>query len=108
MLVGLLLGTTWRTAEQILASDGVAHDQFGSSLVTAGDFDRDGFDDVLVGVDRVGDSDFTGAAYLLYGGAEGVPEGGCGSSGALVLVLFAGLRSRRSRRSERTTTSARR
>jgi disulfide bond formation protein DsbB len=47
-------------------------DEFGDSLA-AGDFDGDGFDDLVIGVDEedVGTVDDAGAVHVLYGSAAG-------------------------------------
>lgn len=44
-------------------------DNFGSAVASAGDFDRDGIEDLIIGAPGVNQS--TGAAYLLYGGQTG-------------------------------------
>ncbi|MCD6594820.1 FG-GAP repeat protein [bacterium] len=48
-------------------------DQFGISMDNAGDFDGDGFDDLLVGANVVND---IGAAYIFYGGPsfDSIPD----------------------------------
>ncbi len=44
-----------------------ANSRFGVSVSTAGDVNNDGYSDVIVGA--YGDNNFTGRAYLYYGGA---------------------------------------
>jgi hypothetical protein len=60
---------------------GVANepDQFGATLA-AGDFNNDGFDDLVVGVcgEQVGLSQRAGAVNVLYGSAAGVQATGVG------------------------------
>jgi hypothetical protein len=51
-------------------------DRFGSALA-AGDFNRDGYDDLAVGVpdEAVGDIDHAGAVYLFWGSDVGLGKG---------------------------------
>jgi Ca2+-binding RTX toxin-like protein len=51
-------------------------DSLGFSVASAGDINKDGFDDIIVGAYGVRDSDglSTGAAYLIFGTDEGFPE----------------------------------
>jgi hypothetical protein len=51
-------------------------DQFGSAL-TVGDFDGDGFDDLVVGVPRedVNGASDAGVAHVFFGGSEGLAGG---------------------------------
>src|SRR5437867_2137100 len=44
-----------------------ASDQFRFSIASAGDFNGDGFDDIVVGAPFVGATD-AGAAYVFFGG----------------------------------------
>ena len=56
------------------AIDGLsAFEWAGASVAMAGDVNGDGLDDVLVGAPfaTVGDADFSGHAYLVYGGGDG-------------------------------------
>ena len=46
----------------------VAGDEFGFSVSSAGDFNNDGYDDVIVGAVNVGGGQ--GAAYIIYGGKK--------------------------------------
>ena len=55
---------------KIIASDGVSYDQFGGAVSGAGDFDGDGYDDVIVGV--VGSGSTGGQAYIYYGSITGI------------------------------------
>jgi len=57
----------WLTEDGIFGSGSEAGDRFGSAL-TAGDFDADGYDDLVVGI-----------------GGEDSPAGGAASGGALVI-----------------------
>jgi uncharacterized protein (TIGR03382 family) len=64
----------WTTHDTLLEgpTDDAEGEQFGKS-VSGGDFDGDGYDDLLVGSSR--DSDFAniaGSAYLYYGSASGL------------------------------------
>lgn len=58
-------------------SSGKAGDGFGTA-VASGDFDRDGFADLAIGVpwDRVGTTLYAGAVNILYGTANGLHEAG--------------------------------
>ena len=63
-------GIDLESEQKLVASDGVAQDQFGVSVSGAGDLNRDGFADVIVGA--VGDEDSpihteAGSAYVFYG-----------------------------------------
>ena len=53
----------------IVIEGAAAGDGFGSTVASAGDFDRDGIEDLIIGAPGVAQS--TGAAYLLYGGQTG-------------------------------------
>ena len=60
------------------ASDGVNRDWFGIAASGGGDFDDDGFDDVIVGAPNgyVNASDAgKGAAYVYYGSVSGIAAG---------------------------------
>jgi hypothetical protein len=48
-----------------------AHDSAGSSVSTAGDINGDGIDDLIVGVPQLYPSAGTGAAYVVFGRADG-------------------------------------
>ena len=54
---------------------GDANDQSGRTVASAGDFDGDGYDDILIGApfDDLGSSD-AGTAYLLFGGVSGTVD----------------------------------
>ena len=56
-------------ADLVLTGEG-AGDQFGKSVASAGDFDGDGFDDLIVGAPDAG------SAYIFHGGpgADGTPD----------------------------------
>lgn len=58
-------------------SAGKAGDGFGTAIAS-GDFDRDGFADLAIGVpwDRVGSTLYAGAVNVLYGTASGLHEAG--------------------------------
>ncbi len=58
-----------------------AGDHLGTSVAAAGDVNKDGFGDVIVGARAatVGDKK-PGAAYVFHGGKEGVPEGNASSA----------------------------
>lgn len=63
-------GQTFDAAVDGSVADSAAGDWFGSAVAAAGDFNGDGFGDVLVGAqfsDRKGPD--SGAAYLYFGGA---------------------------------------
>lgn len=47
---------------------GEYHDHAGESLSSAGDVDRDGYDDILIGAPDADTSGVDGRAYLVYGG----------------------------------------
>ncbi|MEL6346122.1 MAG: hypothetical protein AAFV53_23635 [Myxococcota bacterium] len=55
--------------DKIIASDGAADDQFGRSLAGAGDVDKDGYSDVIVGAFE---HDGEGSAYVYYGSSSGI------------------------------------
>ena len=58
---------------KLVASDGGSSDYIGCSVTGGGDFDGDGYADVVSGA--YGDSDaafFAGSAYVWYGGSAGV------------------------------------
>lgn len=63
-------GETFDSIANGSVGDSVAGDWFGSAVAAAGDFNGDGYGDVVVGApysDRKGDD--SGAAYLYFGGA---------------------------------------
>jgi hypothetical protein len=65
------------TSEGGPVSSGKAGDAFGTALAS-GDFDRDGFADLAIGVplDRVGTATYVGAVNVLYGSARGLTAAG--------------------------------
>lgn len=72
---GLLTGQApWLTEDGIFGSGSEAGDRFGSAL-TAGDFDADGYDDLVVGMageDTAFAGESSGAALLLRGAYHGL------------------------------------
>ena len=57
----------------VMGAEG-AGDNVGATISDAGDFNGDGFDDVLIGAERADGNDTdTGAVYLLFGTAAGFP-----------------------------------
>ncbi len=49
----------------------VGHSHFGYMVHSAGDVNGDGYDDIIVGADKYGNThDFMGSAYLYYGGVQ--------------------------------------
>ena len=65
----------WHQARPNVVGQPRAGDGFGWAVAT-GDYDRDGFDDLTVGVpgERVGGSRKAGAVHVLYGSAGGVSD----------------------------------
>ena len=62
-----------------------AYDYSGRAVSTAGDVNGDGVDDLLIGADRADpNGDFSGASYVVFGGA------GVGSGGNLELSALDG------------------
>lgn len=51
---------------------GTANSQFGFAVSSAGDVNRDGYDDVLVGAFAVGSPDNIGAVYVYHGATTGL------------------------------------
>ncbi|MCP4306824.1 MAG: hypothetical protein GY788_18500 [bacterium] len=48
-----------------------ANDRFGTSVAAAGDVNKDGFDDLIIGADgNDGNGTAAGAAYILFGGTD--------------------------------------
>ena len=49
-------------------------DETGRSVSSAGDVNNDGFDDILIGADRIGpNGNLSGQSYVVYGQAGPVP-----------------------------------
>lgn len=71
-------------ADSLINGDN-AGDHFGTSVAAAGDVNKDGFGDVIIGARAatVGDKK-PGAAYVFHGGKEGVPEGNASSAKAML------------------------
>jgi hypothetical protein len=63
----------WTQDEAGVPGDAAANDRFGAALA-AGDFDKDGFDDLAIGVpgEWVGIMQSVGAITILYGSAAGL------------------------------------
>lgn len=51
---------------------GAANSQFGFAVSSAGDINRDGYDDVLVGAFALGSPDNVGAVYVYHGATTGL------------------------------------
>ena len=69
-MIVLLLSSLAAASDQLYAPDPTTNDAFGLAVDGAGDVDADGFDDLIVGA--YGAGDYTGEAYLFFGGASGV------------------------------------
>ena len=70
---GSSTGLSMATEQELLASDGQRYDSFGFAVSSGGDFDGDGYDDVVVGAPNDDDSSANaGAAYVYYGSSTGL------------------------------------
>ncbi|MFT5587191.1 MAG: hypothetical protein ACI9VR_004799, partial [Cognaticolwellia sp.] len=70
---GTATGISTAFQDKLVASDGAAADYFGTSVSGAGDVNRDGYDDLVVGA--YGDDDngsISGSAYVYYGTPTGI------------------------------------
>jgi len=70
---GASSGAQLSSEDELVASEGMAHDYFGHAVACAGDVDGDGYSDLAVGA--WGDADNgkkSGAAYLFLGSASGI------------------------------------
>ncbi len=66
-------GINANTETKIVASDGMADDFFGYSVSGAGDVDRDGYDDIIVGAYHDDDNGlWAGSAYIYFGSNSGI------------------------------------
>jgi hypothetical protein len=65
------------------ATGGAAGDRFGASVAGAGDVDRDGYDDVLVGAYGYPGGTERGQAILFHGSADGLSAPGWTATGSL-------------------------
>mgnify|MGYP002631426321 CR=1 FL=1 len=66
-------GITSSSEQKLVASDGTGADAYGNAVAGAGDFNDDGYDDVVIGAwvdDANGGS--AGSAYLVYGTSTGL------------------------------------
>ncbi len=70
---GASTGVSTADEVKLTASDGGANHLFGASVAGGLDVDGDGYGDVLVGAH--GAVSYTGAVYVFYGGAAGLPSG---------------------------------
>ncbi|MDQ3019266.1 MAG: FG-GAP-like repeat-containing protein [Bacteroidota bacterium] len=61
-------GSSMNNAADVIMNGEAIANHFGVSVSTAGDVNRDGYSDVIVGADGYGSS--TGRAYVFYGGSS--------------------------------------
>jgi hypothetical protein len=79
------------TLTDTLINGDSAGDHLGTAVAAAGDVNKDGFGDVIIGARAatVGDKK-PGAAYVFHGGKEGVPEGNAASAKAVLTGMADG------------------